>query len=123
MMGHKRLTRLFAEGNVMDCPACQTVNPASARFCLGCGRSLVNGLVCSNCFTALPSHAHYCFHCGNLLVVAGIACTGCGANVPIGQSFCGICGTPVAERAVQPTTPTRIAVPPVPISAAPTDGS
>jgi class 3 adenylate cyclase/tetratricopeptide (TPR) repeat protein len=87
----------------MDCPSCQTTNPALARFCLGCGKSLVNGLVCPTCFTALPSHARYCFHCGDMLVVAGVRCVECGANVPVGQTFCGVCGTPVAK--MQPSQP------------------
>ncbi|MEJ2209753.1 MAG: adenylate/guanylate cyclase domain-containing protein [Anaerolineae bacterium] len=59
----------------MDCPYCQTMNPAQARFCLGCGRSLVQGLVCSSCHTLLPDHARYCFHCGALVIAAARGAT------------------------------------------------
>lgn len=52
----------------MECPYCQTVNPAQARFCLGCGRRLVQGVVCSACQTLLPAHARYCFYCGALVI-------------------------------------------------------
>jgi class 3 adenylate cyclase len=52
----------------MDCPYCQTPNPAQARFCLGCGRPLSSGRVCATCYTLLPAHARYCYHCGALVV-------------------------------------------------------
>ena len=54
----------------MNCPYCGTSNPAQARFCLGCGRSLVGGLVCSTCHTLLPTHARFCFHCGAIVISA-----------------------------------------------------
>jgi class 3 adenylate cyclase/tetratricopeptide (TPR) repeat protein len=54
----------------MNCPYCGTSNPAQARFCLGCGRPLVSGLVCPACHTLLPAHAHFCFHCGAIVVSA-----------------------------------------------------
>jgi hypothetical protein len=39
----------------MQCPTCGTTNPAQARFCLNCGRLLVNGIVCATCHTLLPA--------------------------------------------------------------------
>ncbi len=48
----------------MQCPYCGTQNPPAARFCLGCGRSLLDAIVCADCHTLLPPHAAYCFHCG-----------------------------------------------------------
>ena len=52
----------------MRCPSCGTGNPAQARFCLGCGQMLVDGLVCALCHTLLPASARYCFHCGAVVV-------------------------------------------------------
>ena len=48
----------------MHCTICGTINPALARFCMGCGNSLVSGIVCSNCQTLLPPQARYCYYCG-----------------------------------------------------------
>ncbi|MFO7586366.1 MAG: adenylate/guanylate cyclase domain-containing protein, partial [Anaerolineales bacterium] len=57
----------------MQCPTCNTINPAQARFCMGCGINLVQGLVCGQCQTLLPLSAHYCYHCGNFVAPAGVA--------------------------------------------------
>ena len=46
----------------MLCPACQTENPGSARYCLNCGKPLT--LRCSNCETELPLGARFCMNCG-----------------------------------------------------------
>jgi class 3 adenylate cyclase len=54
----------------MECPYCDTPNPAQARFCLACGRRLTEGVVCNTCHTLLPTHASYCFHCGALVLGA-----------------------------------------------------
>ena len=55
----------------MECPNCRTVNPTQARFCMGCGLLLVNGIVCSNCYIILPAQARYCYHCGTFQAHAG----------------------------------------------------
>ncbi len=51
----------------MQCPTCTTINPAQARFCMGCGQKLIQGLVCSHCQTLLPPQAQYCYHCGTFV--------------------------------------------------------
>ncbi len=51
----------------MQCPTCATINPAQARFCMGCGQLLVQGAVCGHCNTLLPPQARYCYHCGAYL--------------------------------------------------------
>jgi class 3 adenylate cyclase len=51
----------------MNCPNCQNVNPAGARFCLNCGAALLQR--CSNCGTALPSGALFCMNCGQAIGV------------------------------------------------------
>ena len=46
----------------MDCPKCNTGNPAAAKFCISCGSPLA--LACPKCQTELPSGAQFCFSCG-----------------------------------------------------------
>jgi hypothetical protein len=46
----------------MNCPSCQTANPAAAKFCMNCGSLLANR--CPNCQTELPAGAKFCFNCG-----------------------------------------------------------
>ncbi len=48
----------------MQCPACGTINPTRARFCMGCGVKLVEGIICGECQTILPATAQYCCYCG-----------------------------------------------------------
>ena len=47
----------------MNCPNCQTDNPAEAKFCMSCGTPLANS--CPNCGTELPAGAAFCFNCGH----------------------------------------------------------
>ena len=49
----------------MNCPNCQTENPASAKFCSNCGTKLAHA--CPNCGTELPAGARFCFNCGHNL--------------------------------------------------------
>ena len=46
----------------MNCPHCQTENPAGARFCFHCGAALAPR--CTNCETELPAGARFCMNCG-----------------------------------------------------------
>ena len=48
----------------MNCPYCETKNPPQARFCMECGRKLLQAVICTTCYTALPPAAQYCYHCG-----------------------------------------------------------
>ncbi len=50
----------------MNCPRCQTPNPAEARFCLNCGLALTRK--CSNCDTDLLPGARFCMHCGHPVI-------------------------------------------------------
>lgn len=67
----------------MQCPSCGTLNPSQARFCLGCGQGLINGIVCHICHTVLPVHARYCYHCGAFLAQA----TGVGGVQPLSAAL------------------------------------
>lgn len=46
----------------MNCPKCQSENPAHAKFCLQCGTPLVHR--CANCQQELPAGARFCMNCG-----------------------------------------------------------
>src|ERR671931_2682335 len=46
----------------MTCPACGADNPEGAKFCNGCGASLLR--VCSSCGTSNASGARFCSECG-----------------------------------------------------------
>jgi class 3 adenylate cyclase len=46
----------------MVCPYCQAENPPTARFCLNCGKELVQK--CTNCQADLAPGALFCMHCG-----------------------------------------------------------
>jgi class 3 adenylate cyclase/tetratricopeptide (TPR) repeat protein len=46
----------------MNCAACGTENPASARFCVGCGAGLAAR--CPSCQADLPAGARFCPACG-----------------------------------------------------------
>src|SRR5690349_7950454 len=48
----------------MQCSNCQTLNPANANYCLGCGYLMIEGKVCPTCQTPLPAHANFCYRCG-----------------------------------------------------------
>jgi len=102
----------------MQCPYCATINPAQARFCMGCGAQLVQGVVCGTCHTLLPPQARFCTHCGAFLpqpVSAGAAMPGPAAplsiptplpSVPIQQPQ----AAPMAPSAAVPTAAVPAAV-------------
>jgi membrane protease subunit (stomatin/prohibitin family) len=47
------------------CAACQVVNPAGAKFCMGCGQPLAPAVThCTECGAELPSGARFCSGCG-----------------------------------------------------------
>ena len=52
----------------MNCPHCQTKNPAVARFCIYCGQTLIQN--CSSCQTELPTGARFCMHCGQPVIMS-----------------------------------------------------
>src|SRR6266566_9804604 len=57
----------------MLCPNCGSENPESAKFCNGCGGSLLP--VCSSCGTSNASGARFCSECGASLAVDVTAAT------------------------------------------------
>ncbi|PKN94250.1 MAG: hypothetical protein CVU44_07575 [Chloroflexi bacterium HGW-Chloroflexi-6] len=89
----------------MQCPTCATINPAQARFCMGCGQSLVQGLVCGQCQTLLPLQARYCYHCGAFVAQAGAV-----VYQPANQAIAPITvGSPLAMAPAMPVVAAPIA--------------
>lgn len=91
----------------MQCPYCKTMNPAQARFCLACGRSLLNGIVCPRCFTLLPPHARYCIHCGEMLVMPQTAALSTSAP----QALSGPLVTELVQPQLETATLAELAAP------------
>ena len=46
----------------MQCPRCQSDNPADSNFCLGCGTRL--SAICRACGSDLPAASRFCNKCG-----------------------------------------------------------
>lgn len=53
----------IATQSSQTCPNCNAANLESARFCQGCGASLV-GTTCTSCGAALAVGAKFCGQCG-----------------------------------------------------------
>lgn len=86
-----------------QCPDCHTGNPASAKFCSGCGKAL--GVPrpaekpmhpCSACGHPLPPGAKFCPNCGDQYK----ACESCGADNAEEASVCGNCGRELPKPCV-----------------------
>lgn len=65
--GPERRTETEPESTSRDedtraCGGCGVANPASAKFCMSCGKAL--DLVCDACGTKLPDDAKFCLSCG-----------------------------------------------------------
>lgn len=74
------------------CPACQTPNPASAKFCVNCGQKLVSEEHCPECGGVVVKGAKFCPNCGKKL---SQVCANCGKELVSGAKFCPECGNPV----------------------------
>lgn len=74
------------------CPACQTTNPAAARFCIHCGQTLVQEEHCPECGGVIVKGAKFCPGCGRRL---SQVCAHCGKELVSGAKFCLECGNPV----------------------------
>ena len=74
------------------CPACQTPNPASAKFCVNCGQKMVSEEHCPECGGVVVKGAKFCPNCGKKLLQV---CANCGKELVSGAKFCLECGNPV----------------------------
>jgi len=84
------------EMDAKKCNECDMDNPSQAKFCVGCGNNLTEGILCKTCNTKLPEGAKFCFSCGKSVEVVSI-CKKCGAKLEDGAKFCMECGEKTAE--------------------------
>ncbi len=74
-----------------QCPHCNTVNPAAAKFCSSCGKEMVVATEpCPSCKENIPAGAKFCPKCGANL--QGSNCKKCNAKLKPGAKFCPECG-------------------------------
>lgn len=74
------------------CAACQTQNPAAAKFCINCGQTLAQEEHCPECGSVIVKGAKFCPNCGKKL---SQVCANCGKGLVSGAKFCLECGNPV----------------------------
>ncbi|HEX4701802.1 MAG TPA: SPFH domain-containing protein [Pseudonocardiaceae bacterium] len=53
------------------------------------------GIACGTCNVMNPAGAKFCMGCGQPVVAPAVHCTGCGTELPTGARFCSSCGTAV----------------------------
>ena len=80
----------------LTCPACSCANPASARFCAGCGVSLLPS--CPSCGAELLAAARYCNACGTAV---GAADGGAGRKV-VTALFADLAGSTALQETLDP---------------------
>jgi len=82
----------------VKCPKCSTENPASAKFCLGCGHNLKKATAapqagqkeCPECKALNPQNGKFCSSCGSKME---LVCKECNHKLLPGAKFCPNCGT------------------------------
>ncbi|MDA3925115.1 MAG: SPFH domain-containing protein [Kiritimatiellae bacterium] len=80
----------------VTCPKCSAVVAAGAKFCGGCGTSMIpEGAKCIKCGAALAAGAKFCGECG---APQQVKCVKCGADLAPGSKFCGECGAAQGEQ-------------------------
>jgi serine/threonine protein kinase len=95
---------------IIECPRCQTENPAGMNFCRSCGVNLRGGppaplapslgitlppVTCLSCGSSNPGVNRFCNRCGARL--STIICANCGRANPQGQGICLSCNMPLSQ--------------------------
>lgn len=81
------------------CPLCNTVNAVGAKFCSGCGASLVpQKIKCPKCASELDANARFCSVCGASLAPQKIKCPKCASEIDANAKFCSVCGASIGEK-------------------------
>ncbi|MDD2599676.1 MAG: SPFH domain-containing protein [Kiritimatiellae bacterium] len=74
------------------CPKCEAMVVPGAKFCGGCGGSMLpEGGKCIQCGALLAAGAKFCGECG---ASQKVQCVKCGVELAPGAKFCGACGAP-----------------------------
>ena len=83
----------------VQCPHCQAMVSAKARFCKHCGSSLASKAIlqkmCPFCETSTPGIAHFCPECGYPFQT--IVCPECAKEAPANAALCPRCGYTFTE--------------------------
>lgn len=78
------------------CPKCNNAVPQGAKFCAGCGNSMVAPpaaqVPCPGCQAPVLADAKFCCSCGHKMDDKK-KCSGCEAELAPGAKFCSTCGT------------------------------
>ncbi len=53
-----------AAGATINCPSCNNVIPANAKFCNHCGAKIGQDMICGNCKADIPAGSKFCPNCG-----------------------------------------------------------
>ena len=78
------------QGAMIICPKCQHKNNQDAKFCSGCGTSLVVETVdCVKCEKDIPKDSKFCPECGS---PQESNCKACSKEIEPGAKFCPHCG-------------------------------
>ena len=81
-----------AAAAMVICAKCNTQNPATGKFCAGCGSKLGPATVpCPKCSAQVPETSKFCPECGGPMV-ATKKCASCGVDVSASSKFCPECG-------------------------------
>ncbi|MWV44311.1 zinc-ribbon domain-containing protein [Paenibacillus sp. HJL G12] len=102
MSGNVRIqTATDAQVQQKACVKCGSLNAEDARFCSGCGQSLLTGqehqpyteVLCSDCGHPIPPNAKFCQHCGDPY----LPCPTCGHDCSALATACPKCGTSIPQ--------------------------
>lgn len=81
-----------AQPDKVNCPHCQTLNNAGAKFCGECGKALQTPKVpCISCQADIDADAKFCGQCGTQQM-SEKTCAKCGNGNAPDAKFCGDCG-------------------------------
>lgn len=85
----------------MDCPSCQTGNPAGQKFCGTCGHKLE--VTCIRCQGSNPPYYKYCGHCGaGMSEVGAITLARSGLITEVNQKALDMLGCRIKEMKGKP---------------------
>lgn len=71
------------------CPQCGATVEPNSKFCMSCGKKLIEEILCPGCGKPVAKDAKFCGECGYKLIKS---CPNCGKEVGSGK-FCPDCGT------------------------------
>jgi ribosomal protein L40E len=89
---HRFVINTTANSGYLNCPRCNKVLPANAKFCGGCGLQLTEGLPLSGQQPNAPTLNR---NSGAVANLRNVVCGRCQAVYALGTKFCGKCGSQI----------------------------